>query len=44
MPGAIPDPRCKQGQRYPFESIITNALMSKVCGADDASGWRYGEN
>jgi hypothetical protein len=37
MLGAIPDPRRKQGQRYPFESIIIIALMSMVCGADDAS-------
>ena len=37
MLGALPDPRRKQGQRYPFESIIMIALMSMVCGADDAS-------
>lgn len=38
MPAALPDPRRKQGQRYPFESVIVIALMSMVCGADDASG------
>ena len=34
---ALPDPRRKQSQRYPFESIVVIALMSMVCGADDAS-------
>ena len=38
MLGALPDPRRKQGQRHPFESVIVIALMSMVCGADDASG------
>ncbi|MBU1412565.1 ISAs1 family transposase, partial [Myxococcota bacterium] len=38
MLSALPDPRRKQGQRYPFESVIVIALMSMVCGADDASG------
>ena len=38
MLSALPDPRRKQGQRYPFESVIVIALMSMVCGAVDASG------
>lgn len=33
---AIPDPRRRQGKRYPFESVIVIALMASICGADDA--------
>jgi len=32
----LPDPRRRQGKRYPFESVIMIALMSCICGADDA--------
>ena len=32
----LPDPRRKQGQRYPLDSVIVIALMSMVCGCDDA--------
>jgi len=32
----LPDPRRRQGKRYPFESVIVIALMSSICGADDA--------
>ena len=32
----LPDPRRKQGQRYPLESVIIIALMAMVCGCDDA--------
>jgi hypothetical protein len=33
---ALPDPRRKQGQRYPLKSVVVIALMSMVCGCDDA--------
>jgi len=39
---ALPDPRRKQGQRYPLESVIVIALMATVCGCDDGEsmqGW-----
>jgi hypothetical protein len=32
---ALPDPRRKQGQRYPLESVVVIALMATVCGCDD---------
>lgn len=37
----LPDPRRRQGKRYPFESVIMVALMACVCGADDAQGMQY---
>ena len=33
---ALPDPRRRQGIRYPLKTIIVVALMAMVCGADDA--------
>lgn len=33
---ALPDPRRRQGQRYPLRSIIVIALMAMVCSCDDA--------
>lgn len=33
---ALPDPRRRQGMRYPLKTIIVIALMAMVCGADDA--------
>jgi predicted transposase YbfD/YdcC len=32
----LPDPRRKQGVRYPFESIIVICLMATICGCDNA--------
>ena len=32
----LPDPRRRQGVRYPLSSVITVALMAMVCGCDDA--------
>ncbi len=41
---ALPDPRRKQGQRYPLESVIVIALMATVCGCDDGESMqRWGE-
>jgi predicted transposase YbfD/YdcC len=40
----LPDPRRRQGKRYPFESVIITALMASVCGADDAQAMQtWGE-
>jgi predicted transposase YbfD/YdcC len=33
---ALPDPRRRQGVRYPLASVVVIALMSMVCGCDDA--------
>jgi predicted transposase YbfD/YdcC len=33
---ALPDPRRRQGVRYPFETVLIVALMGMVCGCDDA--------
>lgn len=35
---ALPEPRRKQGIRYPLVSVVVVALMAMVCGADDAEG------
>jgi predicted transposase YbfD/YdcC len=38
----LPDPRRKQGQRYPLESVVVIALMAMVCSCDDGEsmqGW-----
>jgi predicted transposase YbfD/YdcC len=32
----LPDPRRKQGLRYPLRTVIVIALMAMVCGCDDA--------
>jgi len=32
----LPDPRRRQGIRYPLVSVVTVALMAMVCGCDDA--------
>jgi predicted transposase YbfD/YdcC len=34
----LPDPRRRQGIRYPFSAVVTIALMAMVCGCDDAEG------
>jgi predicted transposase YbfD/YdcC len=34
--GALPDPRRRQGVRYPLRSVVIIALMAMVCGCDDA--------
>jgi len=34
----LPDPRRRQGIRYPFSALVTIALMAMVCGCDDAEG------
>ena len=34
--GALPDPRRRQGQRYPLRTVVVTALMAMVCGCDDA--------
>lgn len=34
--GLLPDPRRAQGTRYPLASVVVTALMSMVCGADNA--------
>jgi predicted transposase YbfD/YdcC len=36
MLGALPDPRRRQGVRYPLKSVVVTALMAMVCGCDDA--------
>ena len=33
---SLPDPRRKQGKRYPFETVVVIALMATICGAEDA--------
>jgi len=33
---SLPDPRRRQGIRYPLESVVVIALMAMVCGADNA--------
>lgn len=38
MLSTLPDPRRKQGIRYPLETVIVIALMSCICGIDDAEG------
>jgi predicted transposase YbfD/YdcC len=32
----LPDPRRRQGQRYPLRTVVVTALMAMVCGCDDA--------
>ena len=33
---SLPDPRRKQGLRYPVRTVVVTALMAMVCGCDDA--------
>ena len=33
---ALPDPRRRQGVRYPLQSVVVIALMAMICGSDDA--------
>ena len=33
---SLPDPRRRQGTRYPLKTIVIIALMAMICGADDA--------
>jgi predicted transposase YbfD/YdcC len=41
---ALPDPRRRQGLRYPLETVVVTALMAMVCGADDAEAMQlWGE-
>ena len=35
---SLPDPRRRQGMRYPLRSVVVIALMAMVCGCDDAEG------
>ena len=32
----LPDPRRRQGVRYPLRSVVVIALMAMICGSDDA--------
>ena len=42
--GALPDPRRRQGQRYPLRTVVVTALMAMVCGCDDAEAMQsWGE-
>jgi hypothetical protein len=42
--GALPDPRRRQGQRYPLPTVVVTALMAMVCGCDDAEAMQlWGE-
>lgn len=33
---SLPDPRRKQGLRYPLRTVVVTGLMAMVCGCDDA--------
>ena len=33
---ALPEPRRRQGTRYPLRTVVVTALMAMVCGCDDA--------
>jgi predicted transposase YbfD/YdcC len=37
----LPDPRRAQGLRYPLRTVVVIALMSMVCGCDDAEAMEY---
>lgn len=42
--GALPDPRRRQGMRYPLRTVVVTALMAMVCGCDDAEAMQlWGE-
>lgn len=34
----LEDPRRRQGLRYPLRTVVVTALMSMICGCDDAEG------
>ena len=41
----LPDPRRRQGVRYPLRSVVLIALMAMVCGCDDAEAMEdWGEH
>ena len=42
MLGELPDPRRRQGQRYPLQTVVVTALMAMVCGSDDAEAMQSG--
>jgi len=42
--GALPEPRRRQGIRYPLRTVVVTALMAMVCGCDDAEAMQaWGE-
>ncbi len=44
MLARLPDPRRRQGVRYPLKSVVVIALMAMVCGSDDAEAMQlWGE-
>jgi len=44
MLAGLPDPRRRQGLRYPLRSVVVIALMSMVCGCDNAESMQlWGE-
>lgn len=38
---SLPDPRRRQGKRYPLHTVVVIALMATVCGADDAQAMEF---
>ncbi len=38
---SLPDPRRRQGQRYPLKSVVMISLMAMVCGCDDAESMQH---
>jgi predicted transposase YbfD/YdcC len=38
---SLPDPRRRQGKRYPLETVVVIALMAVICGSDDAQAMEY---
>jgi predicted transposase YbfD/YdcC len=43
--GALPDPRRRQGTRYPLNAVVVIALMAMICGCDDAEAMQvWGES
>lgn len=38
---SLPDPRRRQGVRYPLKTVVVIALMAMVCGAEDAQAMEY---
>lgn len=38
---ALPDPRRRQGMRYPLQTVVVSALLGMICGADDAEALEY---
>lgn len=37
----LPEPRRKQGIRYPLQTVVITALMAMICSADDAEGMEF---